>query len=274
VSTVFNPSTVLVTGGTGLLGRAVVGELTAAGHTVRVLSRRPAAPGSVVDTAVDAVVGDLATGAGLDAALRGVDAVVHSASDPRDPQRVDVEGTGRLVGAARRAGEPHLVHVSIVGIDRIPWPYYRAKLAAERAVEASGLPWTVLRATQFHEFTDDLLARLTRLPVVPAPRGWRFQPVDVGEVAARLAAAVDAGPAGRLPDLGGPEVLTVPELTELHLTATGRRRRVVAVPVPVPGAFSRALRAGANLAPAGRAGRTFAQFLAERTGTEPARSTS
>lgn len=266
MSTMF---TVLVTGGTGLLGRAVAGELAATGRTVRILSRRPGDTGSAVDT----VVGDLATGAGLATALRGVDAVVHAASDPRHPRPVDVEGTHRLVEAARRAGEPHLVHVSIVGIDRIPWPYYRAKLAAERAVEASGLPWTVLRATQFHEFTGDLLGRLAHLPVVPAPRGWRFQPVDVREVAARLVAAVDAGPAGRLPDLGGPEVLTVPELAELHLTATGRRRRVVAI--PAPGAFSRALRAGANLAPAGRAGgRTFAQFLAERAGAQATRSTS
>ncbi|MCO1659018.1 SDR family oxidoreductase [Pseudonocardia humida] len=258
-------TTVLVTGGTGLLGRAVAGELTAAGHTVRILSRRPGGPGTAV--------GDLATGAGLDTALQGVDAVVHSASDPRDPRPVDVDGTRRLVAAARRAGEPHLVYVSIVGIDRIPWPYYRAKLAAERAVGASGLPWTILRATQFHEFTADLLARLTRLPVVPAPRGWRFQPVDVREVAARFAATVDAGPAGRLPDLGGPQVLTVAELAQLHLRATGRRRRVVAV--PVPGAFSRSLRAGANLAPSGcSAGRTYAEFLAERAGTVPTGSTS
>ena len=128
---------------------------------------------------------------------------------------------------------------------------------------ASGLPWTVLRATQFHEFTADLLDRLTRLPVVPAPPGWRFQPVDVHEVAARLAAAVHAGPSERLADLGGPDVLTVATLARVYLDATGRHRPVV--PVPVPGRFSAALRSGANLAPIGRAeGRTFAAFLDER----------
>jgi uncharacterized protein YbjT (DUF2867 family) len=248
-------STVLVTGGTGLLGRAVVTGLTAAGHDVRTMSRT-AAPGTVG--------GDLATGAGLDAAVAGADTVVHCASDARDPRRIDVDGTRRLVDAARQAGGPHLVYVSIVGVDRIPWAYYRAKLDAEREVAVSGLPWSTLRATQFHEFTAALLERLTSLPAVPAPRGWRFQPVDVREVAARLTAVVAEGPAGLLPDLGGPEVLTVAELARAHLAATGRRRPVV--PLPVPGRFSAALRVGANLAPDGRAGgRTFAAFLAARS---------
>jgi uncharacterized protein YbjT (DUF2867 family) len=247
-------SEVLVTGGSGLLGRAVVTRLAAAGHSVRVLTRSGSA-------APHAVPGDLHTGAGLDTAVAGVTAIVHCASDPRDPQRVDVAGTRRLVEAARRAGRPHVVDVSIVGVDRIPWAYYRAKALAEEVVVASGLPWTVLRATQFHEFTAAQLARLTRLPVVPAPRGWRFQPVAVGEVAARLVAAVDGGPAGRLSDLGGPEVLPLADLARRYLETIGRRRPVVAL--PVPGAFSAGLRAGANLAPDNRAGGpTFGQFLA------------
>jgi uncharacterized protein YbjT (DUF2867 family) len=250
-------SDVLVTGGSGLLGREVVARLGAAGHTVRILSRSGSADPR-------AVPGDLGTGAGLDAAVDGTAAIVHCASDPRDPQRVDVAGTRRLVDAARRAGRPHVVDVSIVGVDRIPWAYYRAKVQAEELVRTSGLPWTVLRATQFHEFTAALLARLTRMPVVLAPRGWRFQPVDAGEVATRLAVAVDDGPAGRLPDLGGPDVLSISYLARLYLDATDRRRPIV--PLPVPGAFSAALRAGANLAPGSRSeGSTFAQFLAEWT---------
>jgi len=246
-------STVLVTGGTGVLGRAVVARLTAAGHDARIMSRTGTVPG------------DLRTGDGLDAAVAGVDTVVHCASDPRDARRVDVDGTRRLVEAVRRAGDPHLIYISIVGVDRIPFAYYQAKAEAEREIALSGLPWTTLRATQFHEFTADLLAQLTRLPIVPAPRGWRFQPVDVREVADRLVAMVDAGPAGRLPDLGGPDVLTVAELAHAYLTATGRRRPIVAL--PVPGRFSASLRAGANLSPDGRAaGQTFAAFLAERSG--------
>jgi uncharacterized protein YbjT (DUF2867 family) len=160
-------STVLVTGGTGLLGRHVVRRLVATGHTVRVLTRHAGA------SAPDAqpVTGDLSTGDGLDEAVAGVDGIVHAASDPRSPGPVDVEGTGALLAAARRGGSPHLVYVSIVGVDRIPLAYYRAKSVAEQLVEESGLPWTILRATQFHEFTADLLRGLTRPPIAVLPRG-------------------------------------------------------------------------------------------------------
>ena len=88
-------STVLVTGGTGLLGRAVVAGLTAAGHNVRILSRTAGSPAIVT--------GDLGTGDGLDAAVAGAAAVVHCASDPRDHERVDVDGSRRLIDATRRA---------------------------------------------------------------------------------------------------------------------------------------------------------------------------
>jgi uncharacterized protein YbjT (DUF2867 family) len=254
-------STVLVTGGSGLLGRAVVAQLAAAGHDARILSRAASGgPGPP-----ERVVGDLATGAGLEVAVDGVAAIVHLASDPRHAHRVDVVGTRRLIEAAHRARAPHLVYVSIVGVDRIPWRYYGAKAVVEQDVAASGLPWTVLRATQFHEFALDLLGRLSRLPVVAAPRKWRFQPIDVSEVAARLVAAVDDGPGGCLPDLGGPDVLSVAELARRYLRAVGRRRPVVEV--PVPGRLSAAWRDGAGIAPDGRSGgRTFDGFLDDRFG--------
>ncbi|MFW3168860.1 SDR family oxidoreductase [Geodermatophilus sp. CPCC 206100] len=251
-------TTVLVTGGSGLLGRAVVDRLTASGHSVRVLSRTtPAGPAP----SVHALRGDLHTGGGLAQAVTEAEVIVHCASDPRRPQDVDVAGTVRLLAAARRAGRPHLVYISIVGADRIPWAYYRAKVAAEGLIAESGLPWTTLRSTQFHEFSLSAVRRLTRSPLVPVVRGWRFQPVDVGEVADRLVAGVAAGPAGRVPDLGGPEVLGMAELVRDYLTAAGDKR--VLVPLAVPGGFSAAFRAGANLAPAARAGgQTWTDFLA------------
>ena len=249
--------TILITGGTGLLGRAVTRRL-AAEHPVRVLSRRSAEHPEVV-------TGDLGTGAGLRDAVAGVTAILHVASDPRAPHAVDVDGTAGLLDAARATGRrPHLVYISIVGVDRIPYGYYRAKLDAERAIERSGLPWTILRATQFHDFGYTAVTQLARFPgLVPVPRGWRIQPVDVVEVAARLAAAVDAPPAGRLPDLGGPEVMTLSALARAYLRERGSRRPVVEV--PVPGRLSAAFRAGANLAPDDRAGgRTWHQYLEHR----------
>ena len=253
--------TVLVTGGTGLLGRRVVRALAADGHAVRVLGRSPAGPPV---PGVELSLADLSTGAGLPEAVAGAGAIVHCATDPRRSRAVDVDGTGRLLDAARRAGRPHVVHVSIVGVDRIPVSYYRDKLAAEEAIARSGLPWTVLRATQFHEFVEELLDRLGRLPVVPVPRGWRVQPIDVEEVARALVDAVATGPAGRLPDLGGPEVFPVAELVRDRLRRTGRHRPVVEV--PLPGALSAALRAGADLAPGNRSGgRTWREFLDGRS---------
>jgi uncharacterized protein YbjT (DUF2867 family) len=254
-------SSVLVTGGTGQLGRRVVSALVSGGHTVRILSRNTATPPV---PGADLFVADLGTGAGLSEAVTGTAAIVHCATDPRRSRTVDVEGTDRLLRAARGAGRPHVVHISIVGIDRIPTEYYRSKLAAERTVERSGLPWTVLRTTQFHGFVEDLLSRLVRLPVVPAPRGWRFQPIDIEEVARRLADAVASSPAGRLPDLGGPEAFTVADLVRDTLRVTGRRRPVVEL--PLPGRFSAAMSAGANLAPGNRSeGLTWREFLDRRS---------
>src|SRR3954449_8765507 len=141
---------VLVTGGTGRLGRRLMAPLQEAGHSVRQMSRRGTGPGGIR--------GDLATGRDLATALAGAEAVVHTATDPRgDPWQVDVAGTRRLVEAVDRSRLRHLVYVSIVGVDRVPYNYYRAKFAAEQVLLASGLPVTLLRVTQFHDFVDFLL---------------------------------------------------------------------------------------------------------------------
>ena len=233
-------SEILVTGGMGSLGRRVVDRLQGPGYEVRTLSRSARGAG--------VVRGDLQTGEGLAQALEGVDVLIHCASSPRKPRQTDVEGTGRLLEAAGRAGVSHVVFVSIVGVDRNPYlPYYRAKLEAERIVERSPVPWTILRATQFHEFVLKQIRLLERLPVMMAPKGFLLQPIDIGEVADRLVELSLSGPAGRAPDIGGPEVRTLPDLARSHVKATGRRRRVVEV--PVPGKAARALRAGALLAP-------------------------
>ena len=255
---------VLVTGGSGLLGRLVVDRLRTAGQGVRVLTHR-------TPTGHDMVQADLRDGTGLGAALEGVGAIVHCASDARASSEVDVTGTRRLVDAALGSGSPHLVYVSIVGVDRIPWRYYRAKRDAERLVAGSGLPWTIQRATQFHPFLAAMLEQLARPPVLLVPRSFRFQPVDPADVADRLVRQVAAGPGGRAPDLGGPEVLELTDLAHTWLQATGRRRPVL--PVPVPGSLGKAFRAGANLCPEHAEGRrTWQEFLESRPGGSPAPS--
>jgi uncharacterized protein YbjT (DUF2867 family) len=177
----------------------------------------------------------------------------------------DAGATRHLIESARRAGSPHLAYISIVGVDRIPIGYYKSKLQAEGLVENSGLPWTVLRATQFHQLILRGCQALARLPVMLVPVGTAFQPVDAREVASRLAGIATGSAAGRVPDIGGPEVRDAADLARTYLEAHGRHRPVR--PVRLPGAVASGYRRGAHLAPDHATGRvTFTEFLAERSG--------
>ncbi|MFB7026419.1 MULTISPECIES: SDR family oxidoreductase [unclassified Streptomyces] len=242
-------TTILVTGGTGTLGRLVAERLREDGAEVRVLSRH-ARPYAV----------DLREGTGLDAAVEGVDTVVHCASTPRGG---DDRAARHLIEASRRAGVRHLVYISIVGVDRVPLGYYRTKLAVEKMIEGSGLGWTVLRTTQFHDLVVEFLRNAARVPVVPLPAGVSDQPIEVAEVAARLAELAAGEPAGRVPDMGGPEVRPLAELARTYLNAIGQHRRLLNV--PLAGKAYRGFRAGGHLTPERAVGKvTFEEFLAKR----------
>jgi uncharacterized protein YbjT (DUF2867 family) len=259
----------LVTGGTGTLGHQVVARLREAGRGVRVLSRRTHEPSA----GVEYVTGDLLKNDGIQAAVDGAEVIIHCAGSNKG----DDEATRNLVRAASQAGARHLVYISVIGADRIPvvsgvdramFGYFAAKLGAERAVAGAGLPWTTLRAAQFHDLVLMVARQMARLPVIPVPAGFRFQPVDSGEVAERLVELALGPPAGLVPDMAGPRVYLTADLIRGYLRAAGKRR--VMVPLPLPGKAAHAIRAGANLAPQPAAGRrTWEDFLAERVGTSP-----
>ncbi len=254
----------LVTGGTGTLGRLVVPRLRDAGRTVRVLSRHSRDAGE----GIEFVTGNLDTGEGIDAAVAGAEIIVHCAGSNAG----DDKKTLNLVRAASRAGVRHLVYISVVGADRVPvessldramFGYFASKLAAERVVAESGLPWTTLRATQFYDLILLVARQMARLPVMPLPAGTRFQPVDASEVAARLVELALSTPHGLVPDIAGPKVYTTAELLRAYLRASHRHRLIM--PVWLPGKAARAIRHGANLSPARAVGRrTWEEFLAER----------
>lgn len=212
-----------------------------AGYGVRVTSRHE----WIGDNAASAerVRADLATGSGVREAVEGIDVVMHAASDPRRSQLVDVEGTRTLAEAARRAGVAHFVYVSIVGVDQVPFRYYRAKWAAEGIVRASGVPFTIARATQFHSLIDRLLAQAARVPwMMPIPIDLKFQPGAEIDAALRLARCAEAPPLRDIVNIGGPEILTLGDMAKTWMEVRGIRKRLVNL--PVAGGLARAFREG------------------------------
>ena len=244
---------ILVTGGSGHLGRDLVAAALAAGHAVRVSSRRPRPANAPANR--EWAVFDLRspTPESLRAALAGIDAVVHAATDPRHSAAADVEGGRRLFEAARDVRVGHLLFVSIVGVDKNPLKYYQHKLTTEHDLAASGLPHSILRAAQFHWFVDYLLGQAARTPLVMfVPAGFHVQPVDTGEVAARILRALADGPRGLLRDFAGPEPMTL--AAALSTWRSIRRVKKPALPLWLPGQTAAAFRAGSNLAPDGDKG--------------------
>lgn len=236
---------IAVAGGTGVVGRHVVDVARERGHDVVVLARAEGV--------------DLTTGAGLAERLAGIDAVVDVTSVPTQ-KREDAEAFfGSVTRTLQAAGAAHVVALSIVGIDDVDTGYYAGKRLQERLLADGAVPWSVLRATQFHEFAEQALhfVRVGRFSLVPR---MLSQPVAAREVAEALVDLAEAGPSGRVPDLAGPERHDMVDLA--RRVAAGRR----VVPVRVPGAAGRAMRSGA-LCPSGDGPRgriTFDAWLASR----------
>lgn len=252
----------LVTGGTGGLGRDVVHMLLAHGQLPRVFTHQQDA---AIPHGVELAQGDLRSGDDLDRALTGISLVFHCASNAREEGfPTDIEGTRVLVRAAQAAGIAHIVFISIVGVDHSDYSYYRAKREAERIVESGEVPWTIVRATQFHHLVYRLLQDWDdgseRLRV---SAGMRFQSVAREEVAARLVELASAAPSGYAPPMCGPETLTIEEMAQEYLARLGRHGTVEAVP-PEDARYSD-FRSGVNLLPddatATRGRETWAAFL-------------
>lgn len=244
---------IAVAGGTGVVGSHVVAAARAAGHEPSILARSKGV--------------DIITGAGLDEALAGADAVIDVtnmfATRRKPAEEFFDKGTTNLLEAGRRSGVAHHVVMSIVGIDLVDYGYYFGKRRQEEVALASGAPVSILRATQFHEFAGQVLDR-TKGPIAIMPR-MKVQTVAASEVGTALV-ALAAGPAvGRAPDLAGPEVRQLPDLARLTLRARGSRRPLWTV--NIPGKAGKAMRDGALIPPDGARGViTFDEWLQQQAG--------
>jgi uncharacterized protein YbjT (DUF2867 family) len=261
--------TVLVTGGTGALGTQVVNRLLARAEGVRITSRRVDA---AVPEGVGLVMANLHTGEGFETAVSGVDTVVHLATS-FTRAAADIEGTRALLAAAADAGVGNFFYMSIVGIDRQPiggYPYYRAKLETEGIIEGGHVPWTILRATQFHTLVLRALRASDRLPWQAVFAGVRFQLLDTGDVADQVVAAIAAGPRGRMPDIAGPREESMESLARAYLRHRGDRKPLLKIPVNL--GFGRGFVRGQNLAPTDRqqAGLDWEDFLSRQPGLRAA----
>lgn len=255
-----NTKRVLITGGTGDLGQALTPRLQTAGYQVRITSRGPAPAGK--DPNLEWAQVNFLTGEGMAESVESVHTIIHAATSPfQNPQEVDVDGTRRLLETAAAAGVAHFIYISIVGIDKIGYSYYKYKLAAEKIIEQSSVPWSILRATQFHRLVDRAMEGFTKMPlVVFLPFNFKFQLLDTGEAADCLVESVKAGPGGRLPDIGGPKVQRAAELAKIWLRARGKRRLML--PLPLFGETAAAFRQGLNTVPSNPYGRiTFSEWL-------------
>lgn len=249
---------IFVTGGTGTLGSHTVPLLRAAGYDLRILSRS-----AREDTeGVEYVTGNLLAGEGLDEALAGIETVLHMAGAPKG----DDVATRNLAQDAARAGVQHIIYISVIGADKVPVGWLRMKAAAEQAIAESGVPYTILRAAQFHDLTLKAVRAMAKLPVVPNPGGLRFQPVDARDVAARLVELVAGPPAGLVADIAGPEVIAMGDLVRSYVRASGKHR--VLMPIRIPGKAGKAYRAGDNLTLEGAlvGPGSWADFLAAHVG--------
>ena len=250
---------ILVTGATGTLGRALIKKLLEQHFQVSALSSRQ---NPLLPPEVKIYRGNLATNSGLSEAVHNNDVIIHCASDPADHRQVDVAGTRALLDATGKKRDIHFIYISIAGIEKSDYSYYKAKKEAEDLIREHSLSWSVLRTTQFHSFILKFIESFDNNKEQPIiiPEGMRFQSVDVAEVAGRLTELIKEGPLGLLPALGGPEVLCFEEMMEMYLQISGRNDIVQVKPLQA--AKYDLFRSGVNLCPQHADGKiTWEQFL-------------
>lgn len=249
----------LITGATGSLGSEVLNKLIERNEPVKGLSSKPEMK-SGQDSNI--LYGNLETGEGLHSAISNASTILHCASNPLNHEKVDIEGTKNLLLEARNFDIKHLIYISIVGADKSEFPYYKSKIEVEKMILNSGIPCSILRTTQFHNFILHFFILNFRQEQnsIQVPEGLKFQSIDVHEVANAMCELISSNPTGLLPDFGGPEILSLEEMTSQYLKASNSTQQI-SIETTDEG-FYNVFKTGNNLCPDNKQGKvTWHQFL-------------
>jgi len=243
---------ILVTGGTGTLGKEIVYQLIAKKYRPDILSSRisPDLPAGA-----RILKGDLTEKNSLPEVIANAEIIIHCASNPRNSDKVDVEGTRNLLEAVNYKKSPHIIYISIVGANKSTYPYYQNKCKVEEMIQESKLPWSILRVTQFHDF---VLYRIINSleagneSIFKIPKGLKFQSIDVEDIAKYILNLVTHGPIMSIINLGGPQILSIEEMTKIYLNEIGKQDKVEEVLLEDD--FYNIFMSGINLCPEDRIG--------------------
>jgi uncharacterized protein YbjT (DUF2867 family) len=249
---------ILVTGSTGQLGSTLLKQLKSSDYKVKITSRRkPEGIGNF-----EWVYSDLSSGEGLEAAIKDVDVIIHAATSPiKNSKMVEVSGFKEFLGKMKHI--KHLIYPSIVGIDEIPLKYYKQKYEAEELLKNCSIPHTIVRATQFHNFVENLFISKPLFKRYIVPGNLKFQSVDVCEFASHLIGLVEKNPQGRADDFGGPDIMTLKEMAELKIKINNETNKVLSI--SLPGKLYQSISEGKNTNSIRKMGKvTFGEYLSNK----------
>jgi uncharacterized protein YbjT (DUF2867 family) len=246
---------ILVTGSSGHLGTVLLKTLSNSDYEVKLTSRRKPS----FSQNFEWVYSDFMTGEGLDEAVKDVDVIIHTATSPmKNTKEIDVTGLEILLSKVQHI--KHFIYPSIVGIDEIPFSYYRYKYEAEKLLNNHSIPYTIVRAAQFHSFVHNLFLSKPLFHRYFVPGKMKFQSVDTGEFANHLLDFIDKGPQGRVDDFCGPEIMTLREMAEQKIKINNESNQVMSI--PLAGKLYKSLIQGKNTNESRKKGLvTFAEFL-------------
>jgi uncharacterized protein YbjT (DUF2867 family) len=250
---------ILVTGSTGQLGSTLLKQLKGSNYEVKITSRRkPEGLGHF-----EWIYSDLSSGEGLEAAVKDVDVIIHAATSPvKNSKMVEVLGFKEFLGKMKHI--KHLIYPSIVGIDEIPFKYYKQKYEAEDLLKNSSIPHTIVRATQFHNFVENLFISKPLFKRYIVPGNFKFQSVEVSEFARHLIGLVEKEPQGRAEDFGGPEIMTLKEMAELKIKKNNESNKVLSI--SFPGKLHKTMSEGKNTNSLRKMGQiTFGDYLSNNS---------